>query len=931
MAHVLLKDIVDIVMEFSEDPDNYLNGVSRALVISRAKRLLQEVNYAGLKNLSLFEAEISASGKVVFPDDYVEYVKIYYCVGNYLMPAFFNNHINTLQWDNLKETEEMFITSATGKKILTESNDYITVDVKTDEKVKDYGHIKNMCFLKGYKIDRKNNAIVFDYIPCGITHVAILYVSDPLVQEPDISELGIHKYFQKALEAGIYSYIIEQRRNVPMNEKIRAKKEWLIKYKDAVNELNAKPYELLQALAGWKHMRKQCYPGMGGQEIPQKKEEKYLYSLEYTDFVCQLGTDEKEKEIDNISFSTKSSTTKVTVFVDAEKAVYSDVKLRFYPVVSARSAQLQDVYYVLKKGEKSGSFVIDSDFYGKNTDASILSVANVTNSNEDDTYIYKVENDVFVPDLKDKNRVPIYIDAFVENGEIKITCSGDVTSDVILTITSDTDPSYTSSIVLSPMDKVVTDELRSEFAGHSAFVQLYSVDGVIGMDNDDYSVYSAPEFVFIPDIPKKTINTIVVESELDIWRAYWNARSQYPVSSQIQVLSNRGEVAPEREVIIKKGDDLSNVMPVYETDFGKTGHLSISPQEDENYIYQLSSETIDFVTPDSLQQNDWNVSFEIRDNGGIYPVITFEKPLTSDVNFCFSIKAHDYGSAIILVDMKAGDVSARAAHAAMNGYQGEEVKIFVFAVADKQEPSTTVPQAWDLEQVFPHIKMVSIPSLAVKAKTKGESLNFTANVDEALVFWGDGNIEHSSGSFNHTYTDGAESHDISIFSFGGFKNIYCYSCELTNLEVHNAEEIYCRDNPELTSLNIIGGEKLRDLNCEDCDIQSLDVSNFPILEYLFLNGNSSLTQLDVSKNAELLKLSCGDTKITSLDVSGCPRIYDIAIWPNVPLVSNQEGLLTLVSSLPDRARLEAGKLLMYDSTAAELIQDICSAKNWTIE
>lgn len=935
MAHVLLKDIIDIVMEYSEDPDNYLNGVSRALVISRAKRLLQEVNYAGLKNLSLFETEISASGKVVFPDDYVEYVKVYYCIGNYLMPAFVNDHINTLQWESLKESEEMFITSATGKKILTESNDYITVDVKVDEKVKDYGHVKNMCFLKGYKLDRKNNCIVFDYIPCGITHVAVLYVSDPLVGEPDISKLGIHKYFQKALEAGIYSYIIEQRRNVPMNEKIRAKREWLIKYKDAVNELNAKPYELLQALMGWKHMRPQCYPGMGGQSIPQKKEEKYMYSLEYVDFVCQVVRDEKEKEIDNITFSAQSSTTEVEIHIEAEKSVQSDVKLKFVPVVrNARNAQLQDVYYVLKKGETSGSFVAAMDLHGKNADASILSVANVVNSNEDDTYIYQVESDVFVPDLKEKNIVFINVSTTIENRILKITCNGDVTSKVVLELKSSTEPSYTKMVVLLPSIKNVTETLRSEFAGNDASIKIYSVDGKVGETSDDYSVYEVPESIAIPDIPKETVNIITVESELTIWRAKWIARSQYPVASEISIslsLSSNDSMIPNVLKIPKGETEPREYGGFYVPMIGADCAVSLDKSEDDTYKYEVENLVHHFADPNFLEANDWNVSFEVEDNGRIYPVINFERPLTSDVEFCFSTKADDYRSAIMLVDMKAGETVGRPPHASMNSFVGEDVKFFVFSVAGKSEPSATIQQAWDLEQVFQHIKMVRIPTLCAKLITNGESLNLTVSGDDKfLISWGDGNVEYSMGSFSHTYSDEVRLHNIHIFALGDFTSIGCAGCKLTSLEAHNPRSIYCRDNSELFSLNIINGGNIQELNCEACNIQNLDVVDFGELRNLYCTDNP-LTQLDVSQNSELLDLACGKTQITSLDVSNCINIQKVSLYANPPLALDQSALTAFANTLPDRTGKDAGILSINNDTSAEWIQEICTAKNWTIE
>lgn len=288
MAHVLLSDIVDVITaQYDEEPDSYVHGVGRTLVISHAKRVLQELSYAGMRSLRVAISEVYASGKVELPDDYVEYVKVYYCVGNYLVPAFWNPHINTAQWEGIKDFETEVIQTATGRTIYTESGDYLAVMVRSGERVKDYGNLHCNCFLKGYKYDDKNNCFVFDYIPDGVTHVAIEYVADPLMSEPNPDNLGVHKFFQKAIEAGVYLRLVETRRNVPMNEKVRAKREWNIKYKDAVKELNAKPWEYVQVIMGWRHMRRCGFEGMGGQHVPENIVEKADYCGRYEEFVCQ--------------------------------------------------------------------------------------------------------------------------------------------------------------------------------------------------------------------------------------------------------------------------------------------------------------------------------------------------------------------------------------------------------------------------------------------------------------------------------------------------------------------------------------------------------------------------------------------------------------------------------------------------------------------
>lgn len=98
----------------------------------------------------------------------------------------------------------------------------------------------------GYQFDYRDNTLTFDDVPEGYDRILICYVSN--VDLTDITKINVHPYLQKYLEADIYWRIIERRRNVPMNEKIRAKAEKNRRYKDAKFEMNFKREEIIQAL-----------------------------------------------------------------------------------------------------------------------------------------------------------------------------------------------------------------------------------------------------------------------------------------------------------------------------------------------------------------------------------------------------------------------------------------------------------------------------------------------------------------------------------------------------------------------------------------------------------------------------------------------------------------------------------------------------------
>jgi len=70
----------------------------------------------------------------------------------------------------------------------------------------------------------------------------------------------------------------------------------------------------------------------------------------------------------------------------------------------------------------------------------------------------------------------------------------------------------------------------------------------------------------------------------------------------------------------------------------------------------------------------------------------------------------------------------------------------------------------------------------------------------------------------------------------------------------------------LVRFDAYNNTKLKDLNCEDNQIKTLDLSNNTALENLIC-GDNQLTSLDVSKNTALVYLYCRDNLLTTLDVS----------------------------------------------------------------
>ena len=105
-----------------------------------------------------------------------------------------------------------------------------------------------------------------------------------------------------------------------------------------------------------------------------------------------------------------------------------------------------------------------------------------------------------------------------------------------------------------------------------------------------------------------------------------------------------------------------------------------------------------------------------------------------------------------------------------------------------------------------------------------------------------------------------------ISYFKALKDLNCCDNQLASLDVNQniaLGYLYCANN-QLTSLDVSRATALDWLNCEGNQLTSLKTNT--ALEYLGCSANP-LTSLNVSKNTALKELSCFNNQLTSLDVS----------------------------------------------------------------
>lgn len=123
------------------------------------------------------------------------------------------------------------------------------------------------------------------------------------------------------------------------------------------------------------------------------------------------------------------------------------------------------------------------------------------------------------------------------------------------------------------------------------------------------------------------------------------------------------------------------------------------------------------------------------------------------------------------------------------------------------------------------------------------------------------------------------------------EELLCHSNQLEQLNITGCNALVtldCSENPELKSIAL--PSSLKSINCSNCGLSQIDLSQLPSLDDLHCDQNS-LSALDVSKNPLLVTLSCSENAIPQLDLKEMQHLQDLSVNGN-PI---KEGL-TLLSA-----------------------------------
>ena len=140
---------------------------------------------------------------------------------------------------------------------------------------------------------------------------------------------------------------------------------------------------------------------------------------------------------------------------------------------------------------------------------------------------------------------------------------------------------------------------------------------------------------------------------------------------------------------------------------------------------------------------------------------------------------------------------------------------------------------------------------------------------------GDGKLSSGEANVNSMDVEGKGISDLTgIEYFKHIKDLNCNDNNLRSLDLSACTEltwVVCTNN-NLTSLNLSNLTNLKALLCSDNRLSNLDLSELTSLEKLICNNNF-FANLDLSNLSNLEMLNCSNNCLTSLDLSSTQEIF----------------------------------------------------------
>lgn len=263
---ITLEQLVNDFMG-TNDPDDFTATVQRHQVLFQARRAIQELYFDVMHDNRAMSLTIDERLTLVLPPDYIDYIRISWVDENGLLHPMAVNANKTFATTYLQDNAYNIIFDSDGciisdSSIVPSAGDSLVDGEKSRSKMSEgccsYAFVPNVNFSNVYAngsfiIDKRSGLIQFSS-NIESKNIVLEYLSDGLYlgcTGKDDGQITIHKFARTTVMNFIYAELIARRKNVPMNEKQRARKDYYNSRRVTKRRLNGmKIAEILQAFRG---------------------------------------------------------------------------------------------------------------------------------------------------------------------------------------------------------------------------------------------------------------------------------------------------------------------------------------------------------------------------------------------------------------------------------------------------------------------------------------------------------------------------------------------------------------------------------------------------------------------------------------------------------------------------------------------------------
>lgn len=259
--YISLNDIVLNFEQFYTGDDKVLDFVKRSDIRFQAKKIVRFLNYDAFKTIKVLEDTVDSSGRVVMPDEYVDYVRISYEKNGVLYP---------MQENLVSTTATAYLRDGNGD-LVFEPDGSVTIDESVLESVRLSTSTSSSIYANDceyqcrriafgqdtskmnvnpkFNINRDLGTFEFNSTMVGEL-IVIEYIHDGMKAGND-DAIVAHKFFEEYIIAELEYTFLRLKPNAPMSHIQEAKKRRTAERNNAKIRLsNIRPEQLLMSLRG---------------------------------------------------------------------------------------------------------------------------------------------------------------------------------------------------------------------------------------------------------------------------------------------------------------------------------------------------------------------------------------------------------------------------------------------------------------------------------------------------------------------------------------------------------------------------------------------------------------------------------------------------------------------------------------------------------